>query len=112
MHAVLVTLQVRPERTGEFLSTIRANARASLRDEPGCLRFDVHQVVGDPTRFVLYEIYRDEQAFTHEHRAAPHHAAWREAAARCVVDGGHVNTYLTPAFPSDLAGATPSEDAR
>ncbi|MBM6402153.1 putative quinol monooxygenase [Phycicoccus sonneratiae] len=111
MHVVLVTLDVRPERIEEFLTAIRTNARASLRDEPGCLRFDVHRVVGDPTKFVLYEIYRDEHAFTHEHRAAPHYAAWRAAATRCVIDGGHVNTYLAPAFPGDLADATSPEDA-
>lgn len=111
MYAVLVSLQVRPERTREFLSAIRTNAHASLRDEPGCLRFDVHQVVGDGTRFVLYELYRDESAFVDEHRATPHYAAWGAAAARCVVDGGHVNTYLTPVFTQDLPDRTPAEDA-
>ena len=106
MYAVLVSLQIRPERTEEFLSAIRANAQASLREEPDCLRFDVHQVVGDRTRFVLYELYRDEGAFLEQHRATPHYAAWRAAANRCIVDGGHVNTYLTPAFPQDIPEGT------
>jgi autoinducer 2-degrading protein len=102
MYTVLVTLDVRPEHLDEFLGGIRVNARASLRDEPGCLRFDVHRSVDDPCRFVLHEIYRDQAAFADEHRATSHYAAWREVAARCVRPGGHVNTFLTPAFPDDV----------
>lgn len=103
MYTVLVTLDVLPARVAEFLDGIRVNARASLRDEPGCLRLDVHRSLDDPCRFVLHEIYRDEAAFTDEHRAAPHYAAWRAVAARCVRPGGHVNTFLTPAFPEDVS---------
>ena len=102
MYTVLVTLDVVPDHVEEFLTGIHTNARASLRDEPGCLRFDVHRSLDDPFRFVLHEIYRDEDAFTKEHRAARHYAAWRDVAARCVRPGRHVNTFLTPAFPEDV----------
>jgi autoinducer 2-degrading protein len=112
MHTVLVSLQVRPDRTTEFLSAIRSNAQASLRDEPGCLRFDVHRSIEDPNRFVLYELYRDEEAFLTEHRATPHYAAWREAAARCVVEGGHVDTFCAPAFPGDIPEAAAASSRR
>ena len=96
MFTVLVGLAVRPERLDEFVEGIRANAAASLRDEPGCLRFDVHQQVADPTRFLLHEIYADEASFTQAHRSAPHYAAWRAVVDRCVVPGSHVNTYARP----------------
>lgn len=102
MLTVIVTLEVRPERIEEFMRGIHANARASLRDEPGCLRFDVHRSSEDAHRFILYEIYADEAAFHEAHRAAPHYAKWREIAARCVHPGGHLNTFATPAFPSDI----------
>jgi autoinducer 2-degrading protein len=101
MFTVIVTLQVRPERIDEFVRGIHANARASLSDEPGCLRFDVHRSSEDEHRFILHEIYADEAAFHEAHRAAPHYAAWRETAARCVYPGGHVNTFAAPVFPSD-----------
>ena len=95
MFSVVVQLQVRPERREEFLAAIRANARASVRDEPGCVRFDVSEVAGQepgaPVRFVLYELYTDEAAFD-AHRAAPHFADWRAAAAAVLVPGGQVNT--------------------
>ncbi|MER7559557.1 putative quinol monooxygenase [Nocardioides sp. NPDC126508] len=102
MFTVLVDLTVRPDRVEEFLDGIRTNSRASLRDEPGCLRFDVHRRLDDPHRFVLHEVYLDEDAFRVAHREAPHYAVWREVVARCVVEGGQVNTYATPAFPEDL----------
>jgi autoinducer 2-degrading protein len=102
MFTVLVALAVRPERLDEFVDGIQANARASTRDEVGCLRFDVHQNLADPHRFVLHEIYADEDAFYRAHRSAPHYAVWQQVAARCVVPGSHVNTYLRPLVPDDV----------
>ena len=102
MFTVLVTLTVRPDMVEDFLAGICVNAQASLRDEPGCLRFDVHRSVEDPHRFVLYELYTEADAFYTAHRQAPHYREWREVAARCVVDGGHLNTFATPAFPADI----------
>jgi autoinducer 2-degrading protein len=99
---VIVNLDVLPDRVEEFVAGIRANARASLRDEPGCLRFDVHRGVDDPLHFVFHEIYRDETAFYDEHRTASHYAVWRDVVARCVRPGSQVNTYCSPAFPDDV----------
>jgi autoinducer 2-degrading protein len=101
MFTVVVALAARPERLAEFVAGIQANAHASLRDEPGCLRFDVHQQVADPTRFLLHEIYADEDAFHRAHRSAPHYAAWQQVAARCVVPGSHVNTFCRPLGPDE-----------
>jgi len=102
MFTVLVTLDVLPERLDEFLTGIRVNSRASRNDEPGCLRFDVYRSLEDPCRFVLHEIYRDQAAFYEQHRSTPHYAVWREVSARCVRPGGHVNSFLTPAFLEDM----------
>lgn len=99
MFAVIVSLQVRPEKREEFLQAIRINSEASLRDEPGCLRFDVLSDTESPDHFVLYEVYRDEHAFRVEHRNAAHYAEWRKAADRCLSEGGS-NTYLVPALGS------------
>ena len=41
MYTLFVSLQVRPEKRDRFLAAIAENAAASVRDEPGCLRFDV-----------------------------------------------------------------------
>ena len=105
MFTVLVHLQVRPEALEAFVEGIGVNARASLRDEPGCLRFDVHQQVDEPHRFVLHEIYA-EPAFYEAHRSTAHYAAWREVAARCVVPGGPRQHVLQALFPDDVAEST------
>ena len=91
MFSLMVQLDVRPERRAEFLAGIAANAEASVRDEPGCLRFDVCSVEGHENRFVLYEFYTDAAAFE-AHRAAPHFAHWRVVADRVLVPGSQVNT--------------------
>ena len=76
MFSLMVQLEVRPESREEFLAGMTANAEASVRDEPGCLRFDVCSVEGDENRFVLYELYADADAFA-AHKVAPHFAEWR-----------------------------------
>jgi autoinducer 2-degrading protein len=102
MYTVIVTLDVREDRVDEFLSGIHANAAATLRDEPGCIRFDVHRNLEHPNRFHFYEIYTDREAFEVAHRSAPHYAAWRRVVARCVVPESHSNLYAEPAFPDDI----------
>ena len=81
MFSLMVQLEVPAEDRDEFLAAITANAEASVRDEPGCHRFDVTAVEGDDRRFVLYELYDDAAAFE-AHREAPHFAAWRQVADR------------------------------
>jgi len=89
MFSLMVQVQVDPERREEFLAAITANAEASVRDEPGCLRFDVSSLEGDDNRFVFYELYTDADALA-AHRTAPHFRTWRETADRTVVH--QVNT--------------------
>ena len=95
MLTVMVDLLVRPDRLGDFLSAIESNAAASVRDEPGCLRFDVHRSLEDPHRFLLHEVYRDRDAFEREHRSAPHYAEWLDAAQRCL-DGERQTMFFEP----------------
>jgi autoinducer 2-degrading protein len=102
MYTVIVNLRVQPGWLDDFLTGIHTNALASLREEPGCLRFDVHQQVDNPHAFLLYEIYTDRAAVEVDHRQASHYAAWRQVTARCVVPGSHLNTFYTPAFPADI----------
>ncbi len=112
MYTLFVTLDVHPGKLEEFVDAIRTNAAASLRDEQGCLAFDVHQDIEIPTRFYLYEIYVDEDAFRIAHRSAPHYARWQEAAKVCVVDGGHTNTFARPVMLGQHNDGAPTHLAR
>ena len=104
MFSLVVQMQVRPDRREEFLAGMAANAEASVRDEPGCLRFDVSAVAADGNRFFLYELYTDAEAFE-AHKASPHFAQWREIAERVLVPGSQVNT------PGELLCTHTSEES-
>ena len=101
VFAVLVTIDVRPEALAEFEVGLRANA-AATRAEPGCLRFDVLRERDEPNRFVLYELYTNEDAFFTGHRGAAHYPAWTTLCERCVVPDGRRNTYAVPAFDEEM----------
>jgi (4S)-4-hydroxy-5-phosphonooxypentane-2,3-dione isomerase len=79
MYVLIVSARVKPEQRGRFLEAIGDNAVSSVRDEPGCLRFDVVRDREDPDHYLLYEVYRDEAAFQ-AHRDTGHFTRWREAA--------------------------------
>ena len=106
MYTLIVSLQVRPDKRDQFLAAITDNAAASVRDEPGCLRFDVMEHAQQANQFYFYEVYRDADAFA-AHKAAPHFAAWRQAAEECVVAGSQVNTFsdIIVSHAAEVSGA-------
>jgi (4S)-4-hydroxy-5-phosphonooxypentane-2,3-dione isomerase len=83
MYVLIVSAKVKPEQRGRFLEAVEENAVRSVRDEPGCLRYDVVRSNDDPDHYLFYEVYRDEEAFA-AHRATDHFARWREAAEVCL----------------------------
>lgn len=99
MFALVVSLTVRSEHREKLVSAVKANAEASMRLEPGCLYFDVCEQVADRTRILLYEVYRDEDAYE-DHRRTPHFAEWRIAADACLEDGSQTNTPALVLFSS------------
>jgi autoinducer 2-degrading protein len=100
VFALIVSLRIRPEKRDRFLAAAEANSTASVRDEPGCVRFDVVVDQADPNHFFYYEVYVDEAAFD-AHKKTPHYAKWREAAAECVVEGGQQNTRCNMLVPRE-----------
>lgn len=103
MFTLLVTLQVRSGQREVFLDAIAANAAASVRNEPGCLGFDVIDL--DQDRFAFYETYTDRDAFEVGHRQAPHFLAWRKVADQVVVPGSQVNTFGHTVLSENSASA-------
>lgn len=79
-YTIIVDFELKPGARDRFLELVRINGAASVRDEPGCLRFDI-LVPADENKVVLYEIYRDEDAFLNGHLKAPHYLAFREGIA-------------------------------
>ncbi len=78
MLIALVHIHVKPEMLDAFIEATNENARNS-RLEPGVARFDFLQQADDPTRFVLIEVFRDEDAPL-KHRETAHYLKWRDTA--------------------------------
>ncbi|MCL6544247.1 MAG: antibiotic biosynthesis monooxygenase [Bryobacteraceae bacterium] len=76
MHIVHVHARVKPEFIEAFRQATIDNARQSVQ-EPGIARFDVLQDSGDPSRFVLVEVYRDAGAPA-AHKQTAHYQKWRD----------------------------------
>lgn len=79
MIATLVFVDVKPENVEDFRAITLYNHENS-RKEAGNVRFDVLQTKEDPTKFVLYEVFRDEEAAAF-HKTTEHYLKWREAVA-------------------------------
>lgn len=76
MYCLLLKTQLKPGSLDAFMEAMRINAAASVRDEPGCLVFDVLRDRSDPDRVWLYEVYTDKAAFE-AHMQTPHFLASR-----------------------------------
>jgi len=98
MFALWVKVRVKPDGRERFLKAIETDALGSERDEPGCYRFNVLQDTSDPNTYFFYEVYEDESALE-KHRATPHYATWRAAAAE-TLEGPAQVTRCTTVFPS------------
>ena len=101
MHAIFVTVKVKPESRDRFLEVIEHDATASVRDEPGCLRFEVLQDASDPDTYYFFEVYADEAALN-AHRETPHFAVWNEASKE-VLQQPAERLVTSPVFPLTTA---------
>lgn len=70
MYSLLLKTQLQPDTLDRFMEAMRVNAASSVRDEPGCLVFDVMQDRSQPDLVWLYEVYEDEAAFEAHMRTA------------------------------------------
>jgi autoinducer 2-degrading protein len=79
MIGIFVSFRVKPEMRKRFLAAAGDDSMCSVRDEPGCSRFDVLEDRQEANRFHFYEIYEDDAAFQ-AHMETPHYARWRDAS--------------------------------
>ena len=84
MLIVHVHVHVKPEFVEQFKAATIENARNSVQ-EPGVARFDVVQQDDDRTRFVLVEVYYDDEAPA-QHKETGHYKTWRGAVGRMMAE--------------------------
>lgn len=98
MLIILVQVQVKSACIELFKLASLENARHSLQ-EPGVARFDVVQQSDDPTRFILVEAYRTDNAPA-QHKETPHYARWRDTVADMMTIPRQSTKYRN-VFPED-----------
>jgi quinol monooxygenase YgiN len=92
-HIVLATIVARTETADEVATMLRAYASV-VRAEPGNLVFVPRRVIDDPRSFVVYEEYRDEEAFA-AHLASPANTEFNERLESLVEGGGSTLSFLS-----------------
>jgi quinol monooxygenase YgiN len=98
MLVVLVYVHVKPDCVDAFKAATLENARNSVQ-EPGIARFDVIQQRDDPTRFVLVEAYRSDEAPA-AHKTTVHYQTWRDTVADMMAEPRSSTKYAN-VFPDD-----------
>jgi quinol monooxygenase YgiN len=81
-------------RVAELLSGLAAD----VGREPGNVVFDAHQLADDPTKFFVYEVYADEDAFA-AHLGAAYGATFNTALNELIVEPNSRLTFLDPIEP-------------
>lgn len=79
MTVTLVHVYVKREFIDDFIEATRHNHENSIL-EPGNFRFDILQDAGDPGKFVLYEVYDNEQSVI-AHKETAHYIKWRDTVS-------------------------------
>jgi autoinducer 2-degrading protein len=98
MHIMHVHIRIKPEHIDAFKEATIENGSNSVK-EPGVARFDFIQQADDPTRFVLVEVYRQEDALP-KHREAAHYLAWLEKVKDMFAEP-RTRVFYTNIFPPD-----------
>jgi autoinducer 2-degrading protein len=98
MLIVIVQVKVKADQIDPFLKVTLENARSSV-EEPGIARFDVKQQPDDPTRFILIEAYRTDDAPA-KHKETAHYQRWRDVVAPMMAEP-RSNVKYSNIFPDD-----------
>ncbi|PKB73459.1 MAG: hypothetical protein BZY75_01725 [SAR202 cluster bacterium Io17-Chloro-G7] len=76
MYIIVAALQIKDGFKDQFIEGLIVNASSAVKDEAGCLRFDVIQDANDDNKVWVYEVYNDEAAFE-AHTQSPHYLKFR-----------------------------------
>jgi autoinducer 2-degrading protein len=79
MITTLVYVWVKEVHIADFIAASQIN-RDHTRKEAGNIRFDLLQDSNNPSKFIFYEAFRDEQAVA-DHKKTSHYLQWRDRVA-------------------------------
>lgn len=81
---IFVKIGVKPGSRDAFKELVLDNARCSVRDEPGCVQFDILESGEDENEFCAYEVYKTESDLE-AHRGMEHSKRFRAAADEMMI---------------------------
>lgn len=84
MIVTCVYVSVKPENIEDFIKATKINHENSIKESLNC-RFDILQNPDDPSQFVLYEAYENEEG-PKIHKETEHYKIWRETVAPWMVE--------------------------
>jgi len=73
----LVHVSCKPGTENEFIEATLKNQAGVIEKEPDAIRFDILQQEDDPTKFVLFEVFKNADAVAH-HKTLKHFLDWRQ----------------------------------
>ncbi|WP_066042392.1 putative quinol monooxygenase [Herbiconiux solani] len=88
----------------ETVAALLADLTVQVRAEPGCVEFAPSRLASQPSRFFVYEVYRDEEAFA-AHIGAAYGAEFNARLGPLIVEDGSQLTWLEPLGGVAGAGA-------
>jgi autoinducer 2-degrading protein len=97
MYILMVRLKVKQDRIDDFIKASIGDSEGSVRNEPGCRRFDIIQDAEDPALFAFTEVYNDADAFE-AHKTYPHFKEW-DAAVKDMFDAPVEVSFCRPVYP-------------
>jgi quinol monooxygenase YgiN len=79
----------------ETVAVLLGDLAEKVRAEPGCLEFAPTRHADRPSRFLVYEVYRDDEAFR-AHLGAPYGAEFNARLEPLIVEDRSQLTFLRP----------------
>jgi len=83
MIVTIVHIWVKKEYIDKFIEITIENHENSIKEE-GNLRFDILQDQNDPSKFILYEAYINEDA-AKKHKETAHYKKWKETVENWMI---------------------------
>ena len=84
MIHLIATLHIRPGTTDEVVRLATPCIEATRRED-GCLLYDLHQSLTEPSKLVFVEKWESREALE-RHFREPHLIAWRDAGAPFITE--------------------------
>ena len=98
MYCIIVKTKLHPGTEKAFLAAMMPNAEASVREEEGCIVFDVLKDQDDDDTFYLYEIYTSPDALA-VHKETKHYKDTRAIVNALISEQSVVRAGVTALNP-------------